>query len=255
MPLPEERFTDRADDYARHRPGYPGGIVGVLQKECGLNSESSIADIAAGTGLLTEVFLNNGNRVQAKEPNAAMLTTLKKLEPVFRGLQCRRGSAEATGLAPASMDFVTVGQAMHWFDLGRTKQEFARILRPGGWCVVVYNERRRAGDAFHEGYEQLLRTYGNDYQEVQDRHLKKESIAGFFHPCNMTRVTMDNVQTLTLDGLRGRIASSSYMPTRESPQYELLQKDIAELFAGSQKDGLVNLGYVCALTFGQLHCP
>ncbi len=55
---------------------------------------------------------------------------------------------------------VTVGQAMHWFDLGATRAEFARILRPGGWCVVVYNHRKMRGDAFHEGYERILVEFG-----------------------------------------------------------------------------------------------
>ena len=254
MASPEERFTGRVDDYARYRPGYPRGILEVLSAACGLNAESRIADIASGTGLLAEVFVGNGNLVEAVEPNESMLAVLAQSGAGTGLLRTRKGSAEATGLEEHSVDFVTVGQAMHWFDLRNARQEFARVLRPDGWCVVVYNERRRGGDAFHDGYEQLLRAHGSDYQEVQEKHLSAAQIAGFFDPCTVVRVELENFQELTLEGLRGRVASSSYMPSREHPGYAALLADIAALFERCAVGGCVRLEYVCALSYGHLRC-
>ncbi|MGB0124624.1 MAG: class I SAM-dependent methyltransferase, partial [Silvibacterium sp.] len=150
---PTERFSTRVDAYREHRPRYPRAILDVLRRDCGLTSQSVIADIAAGTGLLAEIFLADGNRVIAVEPNAAMRAVCEELREEYPGLLCVDGTAEAMGLADGSVDMITVGQAMHWFDLKATRAEFARILRPGGWCVVVYNHRNMRGDAFHEGYE------------------------------------------------------------------------------------------------------
>ena len=86
------------------------------------------------------------------------------------------GTAEETTLRSASVDFVTAAQAAHWFDLPRARAEFARILRPEGWCVLIWNERRTATTPFLRDYEQLLLTYGTDYKEV--RH---ERTTAFIH--------------------------------------------------------------------------
>ena len=69
---PTQRFSNRVENYAKYRPHYPPAILEVLQTECALTRESSIADIGSGTGILTRLFLENGNRVTAVEPNAPM---------------------------------------------------------------------------------------------------------------------------------------------------------------------------------------
>lgn len=251
---PTERFTDRAATYARHRPGYPRSIIDVLQQECGLTRDSRIADIAAGTGLLTRLFLENGNPVIAVEPNAAMLAHLAKLQTAFPNLSAQSGTAEASGLPDRSVDFVMAAQAMHWFGLEKAREEFQRVLQPDGWCVVIYNERRRGGDAFHSGYESLLETYGTGYHEVQSSHLRESQIAAFFVPCSMKRVMLENSQELDLEGLTGRIVSSSYMPTEKDATYPAMLKAIASLFEHAERDGRVRLEYACAVSFGHLHC-
>jgi len=68
----KERFSSRVGDYARFRPGYPLEVIEVLQKDCGLNRDSVVADIASGTGIFTRLLLDNGNRVFGVEPNADM---------------------------------------------------------------------------------------------------------------------------------------------------------------------------------------
>ncbi len=74
------------------------------------------------------------------------------------------GAAEATTLADKSSDLVVCGQAFHWFDLGRSKNEFRRILRPPGWVALIWNERKTHTTPFLAAYEQLLKTYATDYR-------------------------------------------------------------------------------------------
>jgi ubiquinone/menaquinone biosynthesis C-methylase UbiE len=76
------------------------------------------------------------------------------------------GCAEASGLDTESIDFITAGQAFHWFDRVATKHEFKRILRPGGHVALIWNERHHHGTAFQAGYEDLLQKYCNDYSQV-----------------------------------------------------------------------------------------
>ena len=252
MPATAERFTGRVESYRRHRPRYPDAVVDLLKTECGLRESSAIADIAAGTGLLAEKFLSQGFEVVAVEPNDEMRAACETLAEFFPRLRCVRGSAEATGLAPLAFDLITVAQALHWFDLKRARAEFARILRPDGWCAVIYNERRMGGDSFHDGYERLLRGFGIDYEKVQRQHLTPEKIREFFAPSPMKRVSFQNAQQLTLEALEGRIVSSSYMPKPEDSRYASMQAEIADLFRNNQMDGHVSLEYACVVDYAQL---
>ncbi len=81
----------------------------------------------------------------------------------------------------------TVGQAFHWFDRERAKREFARILRPGGWIVLLWNDRDETSTPFAREYEQLLVTYGKEYLQVKHRNISESDIADFFRPSRMTR--------------------------------------------------------------------
>jgi SAM-dependent methyltransferase len=248
---PTERFSTRVEAYREHRPRYPREILDVLARDCGLTSQTVIADVAAGTGLLAEIFLENGNRVVAVEPNAPMRAVCEELRERFPLLRCCDGMAEATGLPETSVDMITVGQAMHWFDLDATRKEFARVLRPGGWRVVVYNHRKMRGDAFHEGYERILVEFGKDYRMVQGSHLAEERLAEFFAPAAMRCATLPNVQELTLEGLRGRVLSSSYMPQEGDAKYPAMMDEIDALFARHAMGGVARMEYETALCYGQ----
>ena len=252
MLKPTERFTSRAENYRQHRPGYPREIVTLLERECGLIGDSLIADIAAGTGLLTGIFLDQNYTVIAVEPNDAMRDACQSLTELYPQLRSVAGTAESTGLADHSIDLVTVAQAMHWFDLKKTRAEFRRILKPGGWCAVIYNNHRMAGDSFHDGYEKILRDFGTGYEKVQSSHLRDDQLAAFFAPDGMKKAVFNNAQQLTLDGLEGRILSSSYMPQPGHPRYEAMRPAIADLFAREQKNSFVRLEYACAVSYGRL---
>ncbi|HEX4007137.1 MAG TPA: class I SAM-dependent methyltransferase [Acidobacteriaceae bacterium] len=252
IPNPTERFTGRVESYRRYRPSYPPAIVDTLRDACGLTGESQIADIAAGTGLLTEIFLAAGYAVTAVEPNDEMRAACATLQSQYPKLRCVAGTAEATGLPDASVDLITVAQAMHWFDLEKTKAEFARILRPGGWCAVLYNNRRLSGDPFHDGYEKLLRDFGVDYLAVKGQHMGRNQLAAFFAPEPMECATFPNAQSFDYAGLEGRILSSSYMPQPGQPRFAEMQAATQWLFAETQQDGKVTMVHDCVVCWGCL---
>jgi ubiquinone/menaquinone biosynthesis C-methylase UbiE len=226
--------------------------VTLLEAECRLTVTSSIADIAAGTGLLAEVFLARGYQVTAVEPNSEMRIACENLIPQYPRRCCFNGTAEATTLPSRAIHLITVGQALHWFDLERTRTEFARILQPSGWCTVIYNERRLNGDDFHNAYERLLREFGIDYEAVQRQHLTPDQIQDFFAPSEMRRAVFPNEQLLTLKAFEGRIMSSSYMPKPDHPRHSAMRSAIADLFNKHQHNGHVRLEYDCTVSYGQL---
>src|SRR5262249_48825647 len=133
------RFSDRVENYVRYRPGYPAEVVPTLRDECGLTPEHVIADVASGTGIWTQALLKNGNRVFGVEPNADMREAGERLLAKFPKFTSVDGKAEATTLADRSVDCVTAAQAAHWFDRSAARKEFARILKPHGWLVLLWN--------------------------------------------------------------------------------------------------------------------
>ena len=120
------------DDYERGRPGYPSEVVAIP----GVPSASTVLDLGAGTGKLTRLLVTAFRRVVAVEPADAMRRVLERLCPEAQVLA---GSAEEIPLADASVDAVFAAEAFHWFDGERALVEIARVLRPRGALVVMWN--------------------------------------------------------------------------------------------------------------------
>src|ERR1700693_3391474 len=118
------------ENYVRYRPGYPSEVIELMKKECGLTPESTIADVASGTGILTRMLLEPGNRVFGVEPNPEMREPGEKLLARYPLFISVAGTAEATTLGDRSVDIVTAAQAAHWFDREKARREVSRILKP-----------------------------------------------------------------------------------------------------------------------------
>jgi len=248
---PTARFSDRVEDYVRYRPGYPPEVLDLLRAECGLRPSHVVADIASGTGMFTRLLLENGNSVFAVEPNTEMREMgIRLLEPYNR-LVSIAGTAEETTLGSASVDFVTAAQAAHWFDLPRARAEFARILRPEGWCVLIWNERRAETTPFLRDYEQLLLTYGTDYKEV--RHERTTAIIHeFFAPALADERVFDLRQQFDYQGLAGRLLSSSYAPLEGHPSHAPMMRELQRIFRAHAANNMVEFEYNTRVYYGRL---
>jgi SAM-dependent methyltransferase len=246
-----QRFSDRVDDYVRYRPSYPADLVRVLEQEAGLTTAEIVADIGSGTGISSQLFLDHGNAVFAVEPNREMRLAAEKqlsANPRFHSVD---GTAEHTTLADHSVDFIIAGQAFHWFNRQQTRQEFNRILRPGGYVILMWNDRRLDSTPFLRDYEALLSKFGIDYQQVNHTNVDERAIADFYAPASFQIRKLENNQRLDLAGLTGRITSSSYMPGIDHPRYQQMLEAIEHLFEQRQRGGRVTIEYDTVLYFGQ----
>ena len=199
------RFSDRVENYVLYRPGYPAEVMELCKIECGLAPNHVLADMASGTGIWTRVLLENGNPVFGVEPNAEMRQAGERLLAGFPKFTSVAGSAEATTLADASVDLVTAAQAGHWFDRARARQEFVRILKPGGWLVLLWNERLTDSTPFLREYEQLLLDYGTDYADVRHERTT-ESVNEFFDPAPFQERGVRYAAGIRLRGVGGAAA-------------------------------------------------
>ena len=250
---PTQRFSDRVEAYARYRPGYPDGLYALLQGETGLLPRSPIADLGSGTGLLSRLFLDHGHLVYAVEPNVEMRRAAESLFAGKASFVSIAGRAEATTLPAASVDVVAAGQAFHWFDAAAAKLEMGRILRPGGQVALVWNRRDTAGSPFLRDYEALLERFGTDYSQVdQQRTVTDESIAEFFAPLVPKKAVLPNRQVFDAQGLRGRLLSSSYVPSAGDEGFAPMLAALDGLFARYRQGGLVAFAYRTVAYYGQL---
>jgi len=245
------RFSDRVQNYVRYRPGYPAEVLHILRDGCGLTPNHLVADIAAGTGTFTRLLLQHGNRVFAVEPNAEMRDAAIGLLTDFESVSFVTGTAEQTTLAGESVDFVTAAQAAHWFDRDRARREFSRILRPHGWCALIWNERRTDGTPFLREYEDLLMKFGTDYKEVRHEQTTA-TISDFFAPMPYQEETAEMRQEFDFEGLAGRLLSSSYAPLEDHPSHAPMMKELERIFRKHAKDGTVEFEYTTRVFFGRL---
>lgn len=246
---PKERFSNRVENYARFRPGYPPEVIEVLRNECGLTVESVVADIAFGTGIFTRLLLENGNRVFGVEPNAEMRRAGKKYLAKYPTFSSIDGTAENTGIENGSVDLVTAAQAAHWFDREKALREFQRILKPGGYAVLLWNDRRLVATAFDRDYEQMVLRYGTDYTDVN----RFGKAAGqFFGGLHCEQRVLLNFQDFDYEGLEGRLLSSSYAPQAGDPAHGPMLADLRRIFDAYQSGGKIRMEYDTKLYFGQL---
>jgi SAM-dependent methyltransferase len=246
-----KRFSSRVENYIKYRPGYPGEIINLLASQCALTPESVIADIGSGTGILSELFLQHGNRVYGVEPNREMHAAAEQYLKGYAYFTSIDGKAEATMLADDSVDFVIAGQAFHWFDQEKARREFVRILKPEGWVILIWNERRLSSTPFLRAYEELFLKYGTDYEQVRHENVY-EDIASFFAPGGFRAATFDNFQTLDFDGLQGRAVSASYTPEPGHSNYGPMLEELVQIFQSHQEDGKVTIEYDTKIYYGHL---
>jgi SAM-dependent methyltransferase len=247
---PTKRFTNRVENYLKYRPRYPTAIIPLLKKDCGLTTESVIADIGSGTGLLTELFLGNGNRVFGIEPNSEMRAAGEQLLAGYANFTSVDGTAEATALADHSVDFVTAGQSFHWFDRDKARPEFARILKRDGWVVIAWNGFRPEKSSLIAGYQDILLRYGTDYRDVR-REIEDTHVETFLAPgYQVARFQFQ--QLFDFEGLKGRMLSASFAPQPGEPNYEEMISELREVFDENQQNGRAAFDYDAEVYYGRL---
>lgn len=246
------RFSDRVADYVKYRPHYPIEIIDLLAARCGLTPESVIADVGSGTGILTKMFLENGNPVIGVEPNKEMREAGEQYLEEFARFTSIDGSSEATRLPAHAIDFVLAGQAFHWFDQVKTRAEFLRILKPDGVVVLIWNDRRTDTTPLLRDYEALLQQYGTDYKEINHKNVQDKAVFTPFFGGDFFEAAFDNVQRFDFDGLMGRLHSSSYVPAKNHPHYAPLAARAKEIFTMHQQGGEVAFEYDTRVYYGPM---
>ena len=252
MTDPTKRFSSRVENYIKYRPHYPKAILDLLKKQCELTRASVIADVGSGTGILTELLLKSGSPVFGIEPNREMREAAERLLSQYPAFTSISGTAESTTLKDQSVDVITAGQAFHWFDRDAARREFLRILTPGGWVVLIWNDRNTTAHPFFKAYEHLLMTYATDYEAVNHKNVDAAVIGSFFGGSRFKQVILPNEQVFDFEGLKGRLLSSSYAPEAGQPKHAPMLNSLRAIFDEHQSNGKVAFEYDTTVYYGRL---
>ena len=249
MKTPTERFSNRVEHYAKYRPRYPDAALQFIRGV--VPPPAVVADIGCGTGIFTKQLLSAGFEVYAVEPNDAMRGEAErslKAQPRFHSV---KGAAESTTLPDHFADLITSAQAFHWFDHAKAKAEFWRILRPGKWTALIWNERQADASTLGWKYEELLRREAPEYIETTHRNVSSENIRAFFESEEVSVKKFSNVQELDREAFIGRLLSCSYVPLAGEPGHQDIVAAAERLFDENAVEGAVSFEYETVLYLGR----
>lgn len=249
------RFSDRVENYIRYRPGYPPGVIELMETACALRPDSIVADIGSGSGKLSQMLLEHGNTVYAVEPNYEMRRACERLLNTYKNFHSLNGSAERTELPDDSVDHIVCAQAFHWFNHRQARREFSRILKPGGdYCntILIWNDRVMGEEGFMAEYDAFLCLFSKDYQEVSQRFMNEKNISELYGDSGYKMARFPNEQMFDWEGLKGRYLSTSYAFNESDVLYQDALDALKLVYAKHEKDGLVKMEYETRVFYGRL---
>ena len=235
--MPNGSLDAWPEDYERGRPGWPPEALDVAP----VPNTATVLELGAGTGKLTRLLVSRFGRVVAIEPAEAMRRLLVGFAPEA---ELPGGSAEAIPVADASVDAVFVAEAFHKFDDERALAEIARVLRPGGSLVLMWNVPAGPTEPSIERAERFLRERGPDRSEVGydpldlnstrfDSGEWRRAFAGSpFEELQESR--LPNPQTVDRDGLVAFFASMGWIGDLPDMERQPLLADVRSLLEADE---------------------
>ena len=208
----EVDFGKTADDYGKHRAGFPDEFFRRLAAH-GIGREGqTVLDLGTGTGTLARSLAQRNSRVTGLDPAESILALARKLDReagVSVGYVASK--AEQTGLPDASFDVVTAGQCWHWFDRSAAAGEARRLLRPGGTLAIVHFDWVPLEGNVVQATEALVRRHNPDWTMgggtgIYPAWLTDVGEAGFE---SIETFSFDLEVPYTHEGWRGRMRASA----------------------------------------------
>ncbi len=246
------RFSSKAQQYAKHRPDYAPGAIQAIVEHTKLTTDSVVADIGSGTGIVSRHFLERGNTVYAVELNPQMRRMAEIRLAQHLDFHSVGGNSEKTMLPDVSIDLITAGQAIRWFDGEPTRREFHRILKPDAWLAIL--QHRRPDDNL---CSEIVRLYAEKYgwtsgTEYANRLQIRPFEWWFTEQENTLQFQFSNPRAYDLDGLIGLELSNSHAPDKSHSAFSDYIQALQDIFEEFQNRDRVTINFTTQLFLGKI---
>jgi ubiquinone/menaquinone biosynthesis C-methylase UbiE len=243
-------YCSKAEKYAKYRWDYAPEAIEAIKKTTGISPESAIADIGAGTGILSQHFVEMVKHVFAVEINPDMRSQAECMLAKYPAFQSIDGCAEATGLPDHSIDLITVAQAIHWFEPEPTKREFLRILKPTGWLAILRNYS--LDDEIHEAMRSVFVEKNGAIPPQDVIRPEHKPLTFYYSHTQFQTHTYTFTNTLTSEAFLGSALSASYAPSEDHPRYPAFERAVHHVFDQFSTNGYLTTHGATELCMGQM---
>lgn len=250
----QDLFSGKFSNYSKYRPGYPQNLLRLMEEHNALTPVTVVADIGSGTGIMSQLFLENGNTVYGVEPNDEMRQYSSISFRTYPNFHSVKGTGENTGLHDNSVGLVVCAQSFHWLNPDSVKKEFQRILIDQGHVGLIWNDKTQEENSFNSDYESICKRFKKfrpKYSSSGGTLIDHNIIDNFFKG-SYKKMELENHQDLTLEGVMGRYSSTSYAIGPEEAGYESLVTEMKEAFRKYQNDGRVRIQYITKIFLGRV---
>jgi SAM-dependent methyltransferase len=246
----ESIFSSKVAEYAASRPDYPAALFEALRMRANLVAGAVVADVGAGTGLLTHGLLRIGCRVVAVEPSPEMRGAADRLLGGIDGYRSVKGTAESIPLEAGSVHLITAAQAFHWFDVERARAEFLRVLRPEGQVALIWNDRI-TDDPVNLALEEIFAEFGGAKRAALVAHEERSNVPKFFGSATPIELSWAHGHRLDENGLLALVLSRSYMPGRGTPSGPAIEDRVRRAFRRFENGGAISVRYRTVAIIGR----
>jgi ubiquinone/menaquinone biosynthesis C-methylase UbiE len=233
---PTSVFSSKAEIYARCRWNYAPEAIEAIFQTAGLHSGSVVADIGAGTGILTRHFIGRVAQVYAVEPNDAMAGQARNYLADLSGWTLVSAPAERSTLTGASIDLITAAHALDWLQADAARAEFQRIAKPGGWLAVITN--RLTSEPLLKLLPELS---AHARQEVNRHHIDHQPPEYYLRSAKILRFSFPFNYQQSWEAFLGGIVSTSDMPDTDHPGYPAMLQTARSIFDRLAEDDALHV--------------
>jgi ubiquinone/menaquinone biosynthesis C-methylase UbiE len=243
-------YSTKAEKYAKYRWDYAPQAIQAIIDITRMTRQWTLADLGAGTGILTRHFIGKVKKVYAIEPNTEMMQILTEELQAFSSVCVLGAPAENTTLPDHSVDMITVAQAIHWFDPEPARREMLRILKKDGWLVLIRNYETNAKEKGEALGSLMTEEYGADFTVVTERP-KAAPTRFYFGNDRFQTLVFPFQSNQSWEEFMGSLTTASFMPDEDHPLFGKLETRARQIFSQYSEDEFWSVRGETELVIGQ----